>query len=454
MILLPIILAAGQGSRMNSSLPKVLHPIGGKAMLQHVIDSCRQLDYEKLVIIYGHGGDLVIEKTSAPDIDWVLQAEQKGTGHAVLQAQDFISDDNIVVIAYGDVPLIKTETLNLLVSKLSNAALSVLTTKLDNPIGYGRIIRDDESKIKAIVEEKDANENQKLVNEVNTGFIAARGNDLKRWLNQIKPNNNQAEYYLTDCIALAVAEGGLVEAAVCDDPFEVQGVNNRIQQAQLERAYQGEQAQQLMLEGATLADPLRIDVRGTLTVGKDVFIDVNNVFIGKNEIGDNVTIHPGCVIENAIIGSHTEIQANTIIESAIIGSGCSVGPFARVRPNTVLSDDAKVGNFVEIKKSNIGKGSKISHLSYIGDTVMGENVNIGAGTITCNYDGANKFQTTIGNDVFIGSDTQLVAPVTVANGSTIGAGSTITKNTPEDELTLSRSKQLTLKGWHRPTKNK
>ncbi|WP_299872169.1 bifunctional UDP-N-acetylglucosamine diphosphorylase/glucosamine-1-phosphate N-acetyltransferase GlmU [uncultured Cocleimonas sp.] len=454
MKLLPIILAAGQGSRMNSSLPKVLHQIGGKSMLRHVIDSCRQLDHEKLIIIYGHGGDLVKEQTTDSDIDWVLQAEQKGTGHAVLQAHDSIPDDNIVVIAYGDVPLIKSETLNLLVSKLSDASLSVLTTKLNDPSGYGRIIRDENSKISAIVEEKDANENQKLVNEINTGFIAAKGKDLKRWLNQIKPDNNQAEYYLTDCIALAVAEGGLVEAAVCDDHNEVQGVNNRIQQAQLERAYQGEQAEQLMLKGVTLADPSRIDVRGTVTVGKDVFIDINNVFIGDNQIGDNVTIHPGCVIENAVIGNNSEIHANSVIESAKIGSKCSVGPFARVRPNTVLSDEAKVGNFVEIKKSIIGKGSKISHLSYIGDTVMGDNVNIGAGTITCNYDGVNKFQTTIGDDVFIGSDTQLVAPVTVANRSTIGAGSTITKNTPENELTLSRSKQLTLKGWQRPTKNK
>ncbi|TCJ82836.1 bifunctional UDP-N-acetylglucosamine diphosphorylase/glucosamine-1-phosphate N-acetyltransferase GlmU [Cocleimonas flava] len=454
MKLLPIILAAGQGSRMNSSLPKVLHPIGGKTMLQHVIDSSRKLDYEKLVIIYGHGGELVKQATDASDISWVLQAEQKGTGHAVLQAEDTISDDNIVVIAYGDVPLIKPETLNNLVSKLTNSVLSVLTTKLDNPVGYGRIIRDENGAIKAIVEEKDASENEKRVTEVNTGFIAARGKDLKRWLNQIKPNNNQAEYYLTDCIALAVSEGGLVEAAICEDPFEVQGVNNRIQQAQLERAYQEGKAQELMLEGVTLADPSRIDVRGEMSVGQDVFIDVNNVFIGNNVIGDNVTIHAGCVIENATIGSNTEIHANTVIESANIGNGCSVGPFARVRPNTVLSDEAKIGNFVEIKKSNIGKGSKVSHLSYIGDTVMGDNVNIGAGTITCNYDGVNKFQTTIGDDVFIGSDSQLVAPVTVANGSTIGAGSTITKNTPEGELTLSRSKQLTLKGWQRPTKNK
>ncbi|GAA0414060.1 bifunctional UDP-N-acetylglucosamine diphosphorylase/glucosamine-1-phosphate N-acetyltransferase GlmU [Cocleimonas flava] len=439
---------------MNSSLPKVLHPIGGKTMLQHVIDSSRKLDYEKLVIIYGHGGELVKQATDASDISWVLQAEQKGTGHAVLQAEDTISDDNIVVIAYGDVPLIKPETLNNLVSKLTNSVLSVLTTKLDNPVGYGRIIRDENGAIKAIVEEKDASENEKRVTEVNTGFIAARGKDLKRWLNQIKPNNNQAEYYLTDCIALAVSEGGLVEAAICEDPFEVQGVNNRIQQAQLERAYQEGKAQELMLEGVTLADPSRIDVRGEMSVGQDVFIDVNNVFIGNNVIGDNVTIHAGCVIENATIGSNTEIHANTVIESANIGNGCSVGPFARVRPNTVLSDEAKIGNFVEIKKSNIGKGSKVSHLSYIGDTVMGDNVNIGAGTITCNYDGVNKFQTTIGDDVFIGSDSQLVAPVTVANGSTIGAGSTITKNTPEGELTLSRSKQLTLKGWQRPTKNK
>ncbi|MEB8432401.1 bifunctional UDP-N-acetylglucosamine diphosphorylase/glucosamine-1-phosphate N-acetyltransferase GlmU [Cocleimonas sp. KMM 6892] len=454
MKLLPIILAAGQGSRMNSSLPKVLHPIGGKTMLQHVIDSSRKLDYEKLVIIYGHGGELVKQATDASDISWVLQAEQKGTGHAVLQAEDTISDDNIVVIAYGDVPLIKPETLNNLVSKLTNSVLSVLTTKLDNPVGYGRIIRDENGAIKAIVEEKDASENEKRVTEVNTGFIAARGKDLKRWLNQIKPNNNQAEYYLTDCIALAVSEGGLVEAAICEDPFEVQGVNNRIQQAQLERAYQEGKAQELMLEGVTLADPSRIDVRGEMSVGQDVFIDVNNVFIGNNVIGDKVTIHAGCVIENATIGSNTEIHANTVIESANIGNGCSVGPFARVRPNTVLSDEAKIGNFVEIKKSNIGKGSKVSHLSYIGDTVMGDNVNIGAGTITCNYDGVNKFQTTIGDDVFIGSDSQLVAPVTVANGSTIGAGSTITKNTPEGELTLSRSKQLTLKGWQRPTKNK
>jgi bifunctional UDP-N-acetylglucosamine pyrophosphorylase/glucosamine-1-phosphate N-acetyltransferase len=439
---------------MNSSLPKVLHPVGGKTMLQHVIDSSRKLDYEKLVIIYGHGGELVKQAADASDISWVLQAEQKGTGHAVLQAEDTISDDNIVVIAYGDVPLIKPETLNNLVSKLTNSVLSVLTTKLDNPVGYGRIIRDKNGAIKAIVEEKDASENEKRVTEVNTGFIAARGKDLKRWLNQIKPNNNQAEYYLTDCIALAVSEGGLVEAAICEDPFEVQGVNNRIQQAQLERAYQEGKAQELMLEGVTLADPSRIDVRGEMSVGQDVFIDVNNVFIGNNVIGDNVTIHAGCVIENATIGSNTEIHANTVIESANIGNGCSVGPFARVRPNTVLSDEAKIGNFVEIKKSNIGKGSKVSHLSYIGDTVMGDNVNIGAGTITCNYDGVNKFQTTIGDDVFIGSDSQLVAPVTVANGSTIGAGSTITKNTPEGELTLSRSKQLTLKGWQRPTKNK
>lgn len=453
MKLLPLILAAGQGSRMNSSLPKVLHPIGGKAMLQHVIDSCRQLDCDRMAIIYGHGGDLVKEKVDAEEVSWVFQSEQKGTGHAVLQAYDLIEDEHKVVIAYGDVPLIKPETLNLLISKLDSADLSVLTTILENPTGYGRIVRDDKSKISSIVEEKDASEEQKLLEEVNTGFIAAKGKNLKRWLECLTPNNNQAEYYLTDCIELAVQEGGLVEAALCEDPFEVQGVNNRIQQAQLERAYQTEKATELMLQGVTLADPLRVDIRGTIEVGKDVSIDVNNVFIGKNILGNNVIIHPGCVLENVVIGDDTEIHANSVLESAVIGNKCSIGPFARVRPNTILSDSAKIGNFVEVKKSQIGKGSKISHLSYVGDTVMGDNVNIGAGTITCNYDGVNKFQTTIGNDVFVGSDTQLVAPVDVADGSTIGAGSTITKNTPEGELTLSRSKQMTLKGWQRPTKN-
>jgi len=335
---------------------------------------------------------------------------------------------------------------------LEHAKLVVLTTILENPLGYGRIIRDEASKIQRIVEEKDASITEKKVNEVNTGFIAARGVDLKRWLSQITPNNAQGEYYLTDCIAMAVAEGAIVDTVICDNPLEVEGVNNRTQQAKLEREYQKQQAEKLMLAGVTIADPSRLDIRGTINPGKDVFIDVNNVFKGKVTLGNNVVIQANCVIENAIIGDNSTIKANSVIESAKIGALCDVGPFARIRPGTVLNDEAKVGNFVETKKAIVGKGSKISHLSYIGDTIMGEDVNIGAGTITCNYDGANKFQTIIGDDVFVGSDTQLVAPVSIEKGSTIGAGSTITKDTPENELTLSRSKQVTLKGWTRPVK--
>lgn len=453
MALLPIILAAGQGTRMNSSLPKVLHPIGGKPMLQHVIDSCQQLNLDSIGVIIGHGAEQVKQSVSANNISWVLQTEQKGTGHAVLQAVDLMSDNDVVIIAYGDVPLIKTETLEKLASKLNKSILTVLTTKLDNPFGYGRIIRDEASQIQYIVEEKDASSEEKNVTEVNTGFIAAKGVDLKRWLNQIKPNNAQGEYYLTDCIAMAVAEGGIVESVICENPLEVEGVNDRTQQAKLERAYQKEQAEKLMLAGVTLADPNRIDIRGTLSAGKDVFLDINTVIVGEVVLGNNVLIQPNCVIENAIIGDNSIVKANSIIESARIGNSCDVGPFARIRPGTVLHNEAKVGNFVEVKKSTIGHGSKVSHLSYIGDTTMGDDVNIGAGTITCNYDGANKFQTIIGDGVFIGSDTQLVAPVNIAKGSTIGAGSTITKDTPENELTLSRSKQNTIKGWVRPVKN-
>ena len=449
----PIILAAGQGTRMNSSLPKVLHQIGGKPMLQHVVDCCQSLGSDSIGIIVGSGADEVKQTVEADNISWVSQLEQKGTGHAVFQAVDLISDNDIVIIAYGDVPLIKTETLQKLANKLNNSVLTVLTTKLKEPYGYGRIIRDASSKIQYIVEEKDADLEEKNVIEVNTGFIAAKGKDLKRWLHLIKPNNAQGEYYLTDCIALAVAEGGVVNAVVCDNPLEVEGVNNRTQQAKLERVYQTEQAEKLMLSGVTIADPARLDIRGTLITGKDVFLDINTVILGDVTLGNNVVIQPGCVLENSTVGDNCIVKANSVLESAKIGDSCEVGPFARIRPGTVLQKGVKVGNFVEVKKSKIGKGSKISHLSYIGDTTMGDEVNIGAGTITCNYDGVNKFQTFIGDGVFVGSDTQLVAPVKIAKGSTIGAGSTITKDTPENELTLSRSKQITLKGWARPVKN-
>lgn len=452
MTLFPIILAAGQGTRMRSSLPKVLHPIGGKPMLQHVVESCQQLDIKKVAIVFGHGGEQVQDVIHAKNLLWVNQSEQKGTGHAVAQAETYIDDDDAVIIAYGDVPLIKTATLSLLADKLENSVLVVLTVVQDDPTGYGRIVRDTEGQIVSIVEHKDATQEQLQVKEVNTGFIATRGCDLKRWLKEITPNNSQGEYYLTDCIALAVKEGGIVESVICDDSLEVEGVNNRIQQAKLERAYQSIQAEKLLEAGVTLLDPARIDIRGSLKAGKDVSIDVNNVFFGNVKLGNRVTIESGCVIKNAQIGDDCLVKANSVIESAIIESNCDIGPFARVRPETIIKKNAKIGNFVEIKKTTVGEGSKVSHLSYIGDTQMGVDVNIGAGTITCNYDGVNKFQTIIGDRVFVGSDTQLVAPVIIGNDATIGAGSTITKDSPASELTLSRSKQLTIKGWKKPQK--
>lgn len=457
MKLLPIILAAGKGTRMYSQRPKVLHTIGGQPMLQHVINSCQTLLASNdgsghIVVVYGHGGELVKETIANDTLSWVVQAEQKGTGHAVDQARDLIDDDCIAIIAYGDAPLIKVETLQSLIDALQTVSLTVLTTVLDDPTGYGRIVRDTQGVIQGITEEKDADAETKKITEINTGVIAARGKDLKRWLSLLSPDNAQGEYYLTDCIASAVAEGGRVEAVICDNEMEVQGVNDRIQQAQLEREYQKEQAHKLMLAGVSLADPARIDIRGNLQVGKDVFIDVNTLFIGEVILGNNVTIASGCVITASTIEDNATIKPNSILENAHVGKNCEVGPFARLRPDAVLKDNAKVGNFVEIKKSIIGKGSKVSHLSYIGDTTMGVDVNIGAGTITCNYDGANKFKTIIGDNAFIGSDSQLVAPVEVGAGATIGAGSTITKNTPANELTYSRAKQVTIKNWQRPVK--
>lgn len=458
MKLLPIILAAGKGTRMVSQRPKVLHTIGAESMLQHVITSCSTLlnvdnALSKIIIIYGYGGEQVKASINSDHIDWVLQAEQKGTGHAVDQAREYIDDDSTVIIAYGDTPLIKAETLQALTEGLAEADLTVLTTHLDDPTGYGRIVRNTQGSIECITEEKDADNDTKKITEVNTGFIAVGGKNLKHWLSQLSPNNAQGEYYLTDCIALAVADGKKVVAVVCDDVMEVQGVNNRLQQAQLEREYQKRQAEKLMHAGVSLADPARIDIRGDLKVGKDVFIDVNNIFIGNITLGNNVIIESGCVISDSHIEDNAKIKANSVLENAHVGQHCDVGPFARLRPDAVLKDNAKVGNFVEIKKSTLGQGSKVSHLSYIGDTQMGANVNIGAGTITCNYDGVNKFQTTIGDDAFIGSDSQLIAPVTIAEGATIGAGSTITKDTPANELTFSRAKQTTIKGWKRPIKH-
>ena len=453
MKLFPIILAAGKGTRMNSAIPKVLHPIGGKPMLGHVIDSCKQLNSSKIAVIYGHGGDQVQSAFQHEKIDWVHQAEQKGTGHAVAQAVNLIEDDDIIVIAYGDVPLIKAHTLQRLADSLQDADLSILTTLLDDPTGYGRIVRNNDA-VHCIVEEKDATSAIRQINEVNSGFIAAKGADLKRWLQQLSPENAQGEYYLTDCVGMAVAEEKRVITVICDNPAEVEGVNNRLQQATLEREYQHEYAQALMLSGVSLLDPARLDIRGTISAGKDVIVDINCVFIGQVQLGNNVVIEANCVIQDSVIGDNVTIKANSVLESATVASDCSVGPFARLRPGAELKQAAKVGNFVEIKKSIIGIGSKVSHLSYIGDTHMGDQVNIGAGTITCNYDGVNKHITQIGNHAFIGSCSQLVAPVAVGDYATIGAGSTIAKDVPANKLTLTRPIQKTISGWQRPTKNK
>ena len=439
---------------MRSALPKVLHPIAGKPMLQHVIEACQSLDATSLAVVYGHGGDLVRERITASFLHWVLQAEQKGTGHAVAQAIDLVEDSDIVLIAYGDVPLIRSTTLQSLAHGLQDAALCILTTVLSEPKGYGRMVRNTEGQVQAIVEEKDASPEQRLIQEVNTGFMAARGGDFKRWLQQLTPQNAQGEYYLTDCVGLAVSEGGKINTVLCTDPVEVEGANNRVQLARLERACQARQVEALMLAGATVADPARLDIRGSVTVGQDVFIDINVLLLGKVNIGNNVTIEANCVIQDTEIGDNTHVKSHSVLENTVVGQHCDIGPFARLRPDTILKDKAKIGNFVETKKAIIGKGSKVNHLSYIGDTVMGADVNIGAGTITCNYDGANKHKTIIGDHVFVGSCTQLVAPVELGEGATIGAGSTITKNAPAGELTLSRAKQMTLKGWVRPTKEK
>ena len=450
----PIILAAGQGTRMRSSLPKVLHPVAGKPMLQHVIDAFHALEVEDMAVVFGHGGEQVRNAVTTTGIRWALQAEQKGTGHAVAQAIDLAPSDAVVVVAYGDVPLIRPQTLRALADGLGDAALSVLVTRLENPTGYGRIVRNAAGQVQAIVEEKDADAETKAIQEINTGFIAARGKDLQRWLQKLTPQNAQGEYYLTDCIALAVQEGGLVTTVLCQDALEVEGVNNRVQLARLEREAQRRQAEALMLAGVTLADPARLDIRGQVSAGQDCFIDVNVVLEGRVVLGNNVTIDANCVLKDVLLGDSVHIKSHTSLEQAEIGTGCDIGPFARIRPGTVLAEGAKIGNFVETKKAHIGKGSKVSHLSYIGDTDMGADVNIGAGTITCNYDGVNKFKTVIGDRVFVGSCSQLVAPVIVEDDATIGAGSTITKTAPAGQLTLARAKQITLKGWQRPVKEK
>jgi bifunctional UDP-N-acetylglucosamine pyrophosphorylase/glucosamine-1-phosphate N-acetyltransferase len=449
-----VILAAGQGTRMKSDLPKVLHQVADRPLLAHVLDTALVLKPKDIHVVYGHGGDVVREQLSHYPVDWVSQEEQLGTGHAVEQAMPNIHGDQLVLVLYGDVPLTHVSTLQRLIDVAGDDGFSLLTAYLPDPTGYGRIIRDEEKKVQCIVEQKDANAEELKIKEVNTGMLAAPSSQLRRWLKALENNNAQGEFYLTDIVAMAVDEGVIINTVTPDDVVEIEGVNNKLQLAAMERAYQQQQAKTLMLDGVTLRDPARLDIRGKLTAGRDVVIDVNALFEGEVVLGDRVIIGPNVSIKDSTIGDGVEIKANTVIEDATIGADCEIGPFARIRPQTSLAEGAKVGNFVEIKKSSLGEGSKVNHLSYVGDTVMGAHVNVGAGTITCNYDGAYKHQTLIGDNVFIGSDTQLVAPVRVGDGATIGAGSTITRDVPAQELTLSRSEQKTRSGWKRPVKKK
>ena len=449
-----VILAAGQGTRMYSDTPKVLHDLGGKPLLGRVVDVAESLDTTAIHVVYGYGGERVREAIGANEFNWVLQAEQKGTAHAMMQALPRVDDQACVLVLYGDVPLIQAQTLRELTSAADGKGLAILTAELADPSGYGRIIRDDRGRVMKIVEHKDANQDELSVQEINTGFLAAPAGKLKSWLAQVQNDNTQDEYYLTDVVAIAVKEGADIVTRNPSVAWEIMGVNSNADLAQLERTYQQQQAQALMAQGVTLRDPVRFDLRGELEVGRDVVIDINVIFEGKVSLADGVHIGPNNVIRSSTIGGGTEILSNCVIEESIVGKNCRIGPFARLRPRLRIDDHAHIGNFVEIKKSDIGEGSKVNHLSYVGDTTVGKNVNIGAGTIVCNYDGANKHRTIIGDNAFIGSDTQLVAPVTVGEGATIGAGSTITKDVPAGELTLSRAKEKTLLGWKRPTKNK
>ncbi|MGF1687522.1 bifunctional UDP-N-acetylglucosamine diphosphorylase/glucosamine-1-phosphate N-acetyltransferase GlmU [Photobacterium japonica] len=448
-----VILAAGKGTRMYSNLPKVLHTLAGKPMAKHVIDTCMGLGANNVHLVYGHGGDQMQAVLADEPVQWVLQAEQLGTGHAVNQACPALADEEKVLILYGDVPLISTETLENLLDAQPSGGIALLTVVLDDPTGYGRIVRRN-GPVVAIVEQKDASEEQKLIKEINTGVMVANGGDLKRWLSALKNDNSQGEYYLTDIIEIAHNEGRAVEAVHPVRAIEVEGVNNRIQLAKLERAFQAMQAERLLEQGVMLRDPARFDLRGELQCGTDVEIDVNVIIEGCVSLGNNVMIGAGCVLKDCEIDDNTIVRPYSIIEGATVGEDCTVGPFSRLRPGAELMTNAHVGNFVEIKQARLGKGSKANHLTYLGDAEIGERVNIGAGTITCNYDGANKFKTEIGDDVFVGSDTQLIAPVKIANGATIGAGATINRNIGEGELVITRAPARTIKGWKRPVKQK
>ena len=461
-----VILAAGQGKRMYSDRPKVLHPLAGRPLVQHVVDAAAALDPAETIVVVGHGADQVRAGLADAPVRLAEQARQLGTGDAVAaglaqagagaagagEAPVEGHGDDLVLVLYGDVPLIRPDTLRRLVALAGAGRLALLTMELADPTGYGRVLRDAAGRVQAIVEEKDADAAQAAVGEVNTGILAAPAARLREWLGRLGNDNAQGEYYLTDVIAMAVADGLEVRTAQPARPHEVMGVNNRLQLAELERVAQLEQARELLLAGVTVADPARLDVRGRLLCGRDVSLDVNVVCEGTVRLGDGVRVGPNVLLRNVEVGAGTEILANSVVEEAVIGAGARIGPFARVRPETSLADGVHVGNFVEVKKSAIGAGSKVNHLSYVGDSDIGARVNVGAGTITCNYDGANKHRTVIGDDAFIGSDSQLVAPVEVGAGATIGAGSTIVRDAPAGELTLSRAEQTTRQGWQRPRK--
>jgi len=447
-----VVLAAGKGTRMKSSRAKVLHRLAGKPLLLHVLDTARALQCSSLQVVTGFGADSVESELAGSDIRLVMQEEQLGTAHAVQQALDGLEDDAVALVLYGDVPLIRPDTLQALLDKVDAQSMGVLTCEVTDPAGLGRIIRDESGHIVRIVEEKDANEAEKAVREINTGFMAIPVNLLKSWLPRIQANNAQKEYYLTDLVELAISDGNAVVTSNCNDQDEITGINDRVQLAQLERKYQRNMHEDLMKSGVTLADPNRLDIRGDVSIAGDVEIDINVILEGKVDIAANVSIGAGCILKNCSVGEGTQLHPYTVIEDAVIGKHCQLGPFARVRPGTEMQDSSKLGNFVEVKKSVIGKGSKVNHLSYVGDSVLGEGVNIGAGTITCNYDGVNKHQTIIGDGVFIGSNAVLVAPVTLESGAFVAAGSTITKDVDGEQLAVSRVKQSNIDGWKRPGK--
>ncbi len=448
-----IVLAAGQGKRMHSTLPKVLHRLAGRPLLAHVLETAKALSAERAIVVHGHGSEAVKAAFNGAAVEWVEQAEQLGTGHALMQALPKVPPKADVMVLYGDVPLVRPETLE----RLKDAArdgLGILTVELDDPTGYGRIVRDAKGRVKRIVEQKDASAKERAIREVNVGFMVAKADRLTAWLARVRNENAQKEYYLTDVIGLAATDGVEVGAVKAQDWWEVSGVNSKRELAALERAFQHRQAGRLLDSGVSLADPARLEVRGELRCGRDVSIDVNCVFEGRVTLGDGVSIGPNCVLRNVTVAAGSEVHDFSLLEDAEVGARCRIGPYARLRPGTRLDEEVHVGNFVEVKASHIGKGSKANHLSYIGDAELGRGVNVGAGTITCNYDGAAKHRTVIEDDCFIGSDATLVAPVRIAKGSYIGAGSTISKDTPAGQLTVARARQVSLPSWKPPSKKK